>query len=199
MVNPARPFRFSLLWPLVVATCLTGGVAAGAERCDRGSFGQWKQTDHKDTRAQILVATAIGPVALRTTGNGKFVVESGSWRDAYSGNTYTDVEASRMEIDHVIPVCWAWKHGAADWNRDRKRAFYNDLTYLMVVEQGLNDQKSDKGPDEFVPLWQAGACQYVLLFMQGVKEYGLTLSPAEDVAFNASRDAACGVETALNG
>lgn len=175
---------------LLLLMLATAAAASGS--CDRASFGRWTQTDLKDTRARVLEASAVGPVVFRTGSNGKRIVASGSWQDAYSGRLYSGVRASRMEIDHVIPVCWAWRHGAAAWDRQRKRQFYNDVRFLKVVEQGLNDQKSDKGPDEFLPLGRDGACRYVILFQKGIREYDLALHPAENAAIESSRRQACG-------
>lgn len=167
-------------------------AAAASGGCDRASFGGWQQRNLKDTRARVLEQFAIGDLTYHTAKNGKRTVNSGSWQDAYSGRLYSGVRASRMEIDHVIPVCWAWRHGAAEWDRQRKRQFYNDVRFLKVVEQGLNDQKSDKGPDEFVPLGRDGACRYIVLFQQGIREYDLVLHPAEHAAIESSRRQACG-------
>ena len=50
---------------------------------------------------------------------------SGSWNDPYSGKTITD--ATKLDIDHMVPLKEAHQSGAANWSRERKRAYANDL------------------------------------------------------------------------
>ena len=49
---------------------------------------------------------------------------SGSW-DPYSGRTITD--ATKLDIDHMVPLKEAHQSGAANWSRECKRAYANDL------------------------------------------------------------------------
>ena len=67
---------------------------------------------------------------------------SGSWNDPYSGRTITD--ATKLDIDHMVPLKEAHQSGAAFWSRERKRAYANDLDdpdTLIAVDRRLNRQK----------------------------------------------------------
>ena len=67
---------------------------------------------------------------------------SGSWNDAYSGRTITD--ATKLDIDHMVPLKEVHRSGAAHWSRERKRAYVNDMDdpdTLIAVDCGLNRQK----------------------------------------------------------
>ena len=166
--------------------------AASSERCDRASFGAFQQKDYKDTRARVLEAQADGPLTFRLAKSGKHIVVSGTWHDPYSGKWLVNVPASTVEIDHVVPVCWAWSHGADMWDRETRRAFYNDTRFLIAVEQYWNAHKGSMAPDRFMPINGAFACEYVTLFLEGVATYDLRLSATEVADFAMTFDAACG-------
>ena len=72
---------------------------------------------------------------------------SGSWNDPYSGSTITD--ATKLDIDHMVPLKEAHQSDAANWSRERKRAYANDLDdpdTLIAVDRRLNRQKGAKDP-----------------------------------------------------
>ncbi|MBW7921994.1 MAG: HNH endonuclease [Rubellimicrobium sp.] len=179
---PLRPDgEAAALWP---------GEAAPA--CDRASFGGWWQSAYRNTRFDILADAALGGLHVREGGGGTtWRVLSGSWIDPYSGRLLENVPAQAMEIDHVIPVCWAWAHGADAWDRDTKRRFYNDRRYLLAVEAGLNRLKGARGPDLFMPMNRAFACDYARLFLDGVAAYRLQVPPDEMARIEDARDLAC--------
>ncbi len=176
---------------LVALLLVPGVVHASGEQCQRKAFGSYIQKDYKDTRARVLEARSTGDVTFRTSSGGKIYVERGSWTDPYTGRRYDDVEASLFEIDHVIPVCWAWYRGAADWTNAERRRFYNDPTYLAIVKKGLNRSKGSRGPDAFMPLDVNYACSYVTLFLDGVEEYSLVLPATEMHTLKQTRRLAC--------
>ena len=192
MVNALVPvsFRFALL--ALLALILASPVDAYSTKlCERGAFGSYIQKDYRDTRSRVLHRDAIGPLTERTASSGKVLVTTGSWHDPFTGRDLIDVAAGRVHIDHVIPVCWAWYRGAAGWSHAERRAFFNDMRYLIVVEAGLNMQKSDQGPDTFTPLNRHFRCDYVLLFLDGVERYELELSREDRTGLEQARAAAC--------
>jgi hypothetical protein len=79
--------------------------------------------------------------------------------------------ASDIDIDHVVPLKWAWDHGASKWPKDKRERFANDPINLWSVELSLNRQKGAKGPEGWLP--PAGKCGYVSRFVRIVKVYGL--------------------------
>ena len=77
---------------------------------------------------------------------------SGSWDDPYSGKTIID--ATQLDIDHMVPFKEAHESGAANWSRERKRAYANDLVdpdTLIAIDRRLNHQKGAKDPAKWLP------------------------------------------------
>ncbi|EGR0268970.1 HNH endonuclease [Vibrio alginolyticus] len=87
----------------------------------------------------------------------------------YSGKIYYN--ASDLDIDHIVLLSWAWKHGADQWTKDTRKRFANDPRNLVAVGASLNRSKGDKGLDEWLP--PANQKQYRLRFQRIVKLYGL--------------------------
>jgi hypothetical protein len=86
--------------------------------------------------------------------------DSRSLTPVYDGGTYT--LASQLEIDHRLPVSEAWDSGAHAWTQPQRVAFYNDLGYLnslVAISGSLNQSKSDRGPEQWLP--PAGVCAYI--------------------------------------
>ena len=105
-------------------------------------------------------------------------VVSGRWISPFTNNVISDT--SLMDIDHVVPLHWAWTHGADVWTRERREAFANDPANLLPVESALNRQKGDKGPKDWLP--PAGQCAYIARFQRVVRTYGMVLSIDEEAA-----------------
>ena len=81
------------------------------------------------------------------------------FRDAYSGHPIS-VDQDGLDVDHVIPLEWAWEHGADKWTRRRQHGFANDIANLAVTSAHLNRQKGAKGPDEWTPPNEADDTRY---------------------------------------
>nr|WP_283105095.1 HNH endonuclease family protein [Shewanella dokdonensis] len=140
----------------------------------RDKFGSgWSDTDHdgQDTRQEVLISQNTGQILLSPSGK----VKQGRWISMYSGQVI--MSASEIDIDHVVPLSWAWKHGASEWSNTRRESFANDERNLLAVEASLNRQKGDKGLDEWVP--PANKCQYIARFVRVLKLYQLNLTPSE--------------------
>lgn len=134
----------------------------------RDKFGHgWADEDHdgQDTRQEVLISQSTGNLAYNEKGR----VVKGRWISLYSGKILTN--ASNVDIDHIVPLSWAWKHGADKWTYEQRKDFANDPRNLVVVEASLNRQKGDKGPDEWLP--PKNQEQYKLRFNRLAKIYGL--------------------------
>ncbi|MCR9712860.1 HNH endonuclease family protein [Vibrio parahaemolyticus] len=157
--------------------CLNAGgkLPAGYSSSDslssdysRDQFGHgWADVDHdgQDTRQEVLIAQNTGNLNYNEHGR----VVSGRWISMYSGKIYYN--ASDLDIDHIVPLSWAWKHGADKWKKDTRKRFANDPRNLVAVGASLNRSKGDKGLDEWLP--PANQKQYRLRFQRIVKLYGL--------------------------
>jgi Protein of unknown function (DUF1524) len=102
---------------------------------------------------------------------------TGVWIDTYTGGRVT--AAKDMQIDHLIPLAWAWRHGADRWTAERRQAFNLDPRNLRVVSRKANASKGDQGPLTWLPPQTVSQCGYVSDFRQGVADHGLHLSEVE--------------------
>ena len=143
---------------------------------DRSAFGGWGDDDGdcQNTRHERLISRSIEPVELSEDG---CLVISGYWKDPYTGNIYT--AASEMEIDHVVPLFYAWGRGAHLWEPAKQRRFANDSANLLPVGGSANRSKGAAGPLEWLPPSDDFACEYLLRFSRITGGYSLALLPDE--------------------
>ena len=113
----------------------------------------------------------------------------GRWFARYTGKVF--FEASDVDIDHLVPLKWAWDHGANTWAESKREQFANDLVNLFVVEARVNRQKGAKGPLEWMPPRESFHCQYVTRFKRVLITYGLELGATERERFEALRGRTC--------
>lgn len=164
---------------------------AFAGDCDREAFGGWSQTDKTSARTEVLIRDSIEYPDVHFYSDNTYRVINGTWIDGLDGKALIHVDASTVEIDHIIPVCFAWKHGADKWSYEKRRAFYNDTRFLIVTRKSLNAAKG-ASPAWEVSNEQATNCEYVSLFQEGVDLYGMELTDAERGWLKFARAKACG-------
>jgi hypothetical protein len=153
------------------------GSTTSSTDYSRSKFGSgWGDlnSDCQDSRQEALIAQSTAPVRFHDSKECR--VASGRWLSPYSGKTIHDPSA--IDIDHVVPLKWAWEHGASDWSKPKRIKLANDPVNLLSVEASLNRQKGAKGPDEWLP--PANHCQYLARFYRVVLKYRLKLSPDEE-------------------
>jgi hypothetical protein len=163
--------------------------AATSSGYSREQFGRgWADMDGdcQNSRHEALIAQSTGQVRFKTGRECRVV--AGRWISPFTGAVIHDPSA--IDIDHVVPLKWAWDHGAANWSRAQRERFANDPANLLSVEASLNRQKGAKGPDQWLP--PANQCQYVLRFTRVMKTYKLKLSPAEERRLTQTRSRVCG-------
>lgn len=132
-----------------------------------------------------LISQSVSQVRFKDAKNCK--VLSGKWISPFTGNTI--YKASDIDIDYVVPLKWAWVHGAKNWSREKRVKFANDPANLLSVEARLNRQKGTKGLDEWLPL--SNQCQYIVRFIRVYKTFGLILSGSEKRVFMAQKNKHC--------
>jgi hypothetical protein len=154
---------------------------------DRDLFGQaWADVDRDgcDTRNGVLGRDLADPVFKPGTGDCKVV--SGGLVDPYDGTAVafaSGAETSRLvQIDHVVALAWAWRHGAESWTDERRLGFANDPANLVAATEAANQAKSDSGPAEWLPQDPARACAFVERFVTVLAAYDLGIDDAERVA-----------------
>lgn len=131
----------------------------------RDKFPHWiTQSGACNTREVVLKRDGTGVVT-----NSACAAVSGVWFSPYDGATW--MNASDVDIDHVVPLSNAWKvrvymfelifacanwrfqSGASSWTTSRRQAFANDLTnpQLITVTDNVNQAKGDDGPEDWMP------------------------------------------------
>lgn len=155
---------------------------------DRALFGGWADVDGdcKTTRHEQLADLSTGPIRLSDDG---CRVIRGRWLDPYTGQIFQN--SSDLDIDHVVPLFWAWQRGAYDWPADQRRAFANDPVNLFAVDDGTNQSKGAKGPLEWLPPNNLFHCEYVTRFWRIVSKYDFVLSVTERTRLTEQRKGIC--------
>ncbi|MFI5673017.1 HNH endonuclease family protein [Streptomyces sp. NPDC051704] len=157
------------------------GTMAGYSRA---KFTHWAEQGNKcDTREVVLKRDGTD-----VKQNSECKAVSGTWKSLYDGVVVT--EASKMDIDHIVPLAEGWRSGAAGWDAARRKAFANDLTHpqLLSVTAATNRSKGDQSPDLWQPPDKASWCQYGRAWTTVKSTYGLTVTEAEKKMLGAMLD-----------
>ena len=111
---------------------------------------------------------------------------SGNWLGAYSGEVFTD--ASKLDIDHLVPLKETHKSGGYAWDAARRRDYANDLSdpnTLIAVDRGLNRQKGAGDPSEWLPPNQTYQVEYAEAWVAVKQRWELTADAKEIAALQA--------------
>ncbi|MGF7236395.1 MAG: HNH endonuclease family protein [Frankia sp.] len=155
----------------------------------REKFGQaWADVDHNgcDTRDDVLKRD-LTKTTFRTTGGHRCVVLSGVLADPYTAKQihFTKAAATKVQIDHVVPLADAWRTGASGWSTVRRTALANDPGNLLAVDGSSNESKGDSDASEWLPPNHSYRCAYVARQVGIKAKYHLTVTPAERDAIRA--------------
>lgn len=104
-------------------------------------------------------------------------IVGGKWIDPYSGDSITDPK--KIDIDHLVPLGYAARHGGNDWSAKEKEAFANDKEVLISVSASENRSKSDKGPEEYMPPHDKYKCEYSLRYIHILSKYKLSMTSGD--------------------
>lgn len=147
-----------------------------------GHFGAaWLDTDGNgcDTRNDILARD----LQYTQIDSDDCTVLSGQLIDPYTGDSidFTRGQGTSMavQIDHVVPLSLAARHGALDWTEQERIDFANDPINLLAVDGPANGAKSDLGPSEWLPPNGAFHCDFVAIYVNVIDTYDLSM-PAAD-------------------
>jgi len=185
--TPTTPQQSSDAAAAALAILDTVPIAVGrAPGYERDAFGSgWLDTDDNgcDTRNDIL-ARDLRDEAFKP--GSVCVVISGVLDDPYTATVIRFVRGAgtsdEVQIDHIVPLSWAWGNGAGDWTEDQRKAFANDPRNLRAVEGTANMSKGDSGPGEWMPANAPFRCDYVESFVTVVAGYELSIPEVDRAA-----------------
>ena len=155
---------------------------------NRSEFGHgWGDSDKdcQNSRMETLISQSVGQIRYKTAKQCQVI--AGKWISPFTGEAI--YKASDIDIDHVVALKWAWKHGANNWSKDKRVMFANDPANLISVELRLNRQKGAKGLDEWLP--PKNQCQYIVRFLRVSKKYGIKLSTDEESIYTSIKQKYC--------
>ena len=105
------------------------------------------------------------------------IVHSGRWFDPYTGTTFK--LASKLDIDHIVPLQHAHFSGGAKWTQRQKMEFANDPENLLAVDAVANRKKGAKSPLKWKPRKEYW-CEYAKQWEGIKKKYDLYISNPEE-------------------
>lgn len=136
---------------------------------------------NRDLTDKSFVYTRRCPHAVRT----------GSLHDPYTGSqiafTRGPTSGEAVQIDHIVPLAYAWDMGARAWPPAMRWRFANDPANLIAVQGQANKDKGDQAPASWMPPNKAFWCQYSMQFAEVVRGYHLSV---DERSANAIRAAA---------
>jgi Protein of unknown function (DUF1524) len=131
-----------------------------------------------DTRNDILERDLVDKtyVSIKRCPN---AVATGTLRDPYTNDTIAFVRGEKtgaaVQIEHIVPLAYAWDMGARNWTDQLRVRFANDPANLLAVEGQVNQDKGDAEPATWMPPNAAFRCQYAVQFVAVLRGYGLPI------------------------
>ncbi|ACY22404.1 Domain of unknown function DUF1994 [Gordonia bronchialis DSM 43247] len=141
-------------------------VPGGGNGCD--TRNDILNRDLRDTRTGLAKTCAGAVLAgeLHSPYTGEFIVFR------------RDRGAAAVQIDHIVPLAYAWDMGAWGWPPELRRDFANDPANLVAVDGKSNQDKSDGEPARWMPPARGFWCQYAVQFVIVVRSYRLAVDAA---------------------
>ncbi|MEN4397442.1 HNH endonuclease family protein [Mycolicibacterium conceptionense] len=131
-----------------------------------------------DTRNDILNRDLIDKTFVSISRCPR-AVATGVLLDPYTSKTINFVRGNNtgaaVQIDHIVPLAYAWDQGARSWPQSLRIRFANDPANLLAVDGKSNQDKRDKEPAAWMPPNAAFHCQYALKFVAVMRDYRLAI------------------------
>jgi hypothetical protein len=131
-----------------------------------------------DTRDDILSRDLVD-VTYVFTKRCPNAVATGTLHDPYTNAVIAFQRGAKVgeavQIDHIVPLAYAWDMAAASWPDPLRLRFANDPANLLAVQGQANQDKGDSPPARWMPPNAAFACQYAMQFIAVMRGYALPL------------------------
>jgi hypothetical protein len=143
-----------------------------------------------DTRDDILDRDLVDKtyVSIKRCPN---AVATGTLHDPYTNATIAFQRGPKVgesvQIDHIVPLAYAWDMGGFAWPDPERLRFANDPANLLAVQGQANQDKGDLPPALWMPPNKAFACQYAMQFIAVLRGYSL---PVDQTSSDVLRQAA---------
>lgn len=156
----------------------------------RSKFKLWIDANHdgENTRAEVLKTESKKHVRE----NSRHTVTTGKWVSPYDGKTFT--VASKLDIDHLVPLEEAWTSGGYSWSVTKRTAYANDIGYassLVAVSAHEKQVKGDREPNAYLPASKGYVCAYVRNYIAVKYRWGLSVDVAEKTALETDLAVYC--------
>ena len=116
-------------------------------------------------------------------------VATGTLRDPYTSETIAFMRGNQtgaaVQIEHIVPLAYAWDQGARDWTDEMRVRFANDPANLLAVDGPTNQDKGDEEPALWMPPNSAFHCQYAVQFAEVLRGYALPIDEASATVLRA--------------
>ena len=104
-------------------------------------------------------------------------VATGTLHDPYTNATIAFQRGAKVgaavQIDHIVPLAYAWDMGAFGWAAAQRLRFANDPANLLSVAGKANGDKGDSPPASWMPPNKGFWCQYAVQFIAVLRGYAL--------------------------
>lgn len=133
-----------------------------------------------DTRDDILASALQN---TRISKDGCTVLSGTMVDDPYTGKTYEwkrgRSTSMAVQIDHIIPLKYAWMHGADKWTQEEREQYANDPDVLVAADGPANMAKGAKGPSQWEPENKEYTCTYADRWLKIADKYKLSVDKAD--------------------
>lgn len=131
-----------------------------------------------DTRNDILNRDLVDTTHVSTKRCAE-AVATGTLHDPYTNATIAFTRGAKIgeavQIDHIVPLAYAWDMGASAWPYRQRLRFANDPANLLAVAGPSNQDKGDAGPGQWMPPNKSFGCQYAVAYIAVLRGYALRL------------------------
>jgi hypothetical protein len=143
-----------------------------------------------DTRNDILDRDLVDKTYVSIT-RCPNAIATGTLHDPYTNATIAftrgALTGAAVQIEHIVPLAYAWDMGARNWTDEMRVRFANDPANLLAIDGQVNQDKGDKQPADWMPPNRAFWCQYAVQFAEVLRGYGL---PVDTPSATVLREAA---------